>query len=151
MKEKTLSVSAIKDGTVIDHIAAGQGLKIVRILNLGEVRITIGLNLKSASVGLKDLVKIEGVFLTPQDAAHITLFSPSATVNVIENYKVVKKFTTPLPESVSGILYCSHSQCITHFETVPSLFAVEKSNGLILLRCRYCEKTFHRDEVKETV
>ena len=148
-KEKTLSVSAIKDGTVIDHIKAGQGLKIVRLLTLAEARITVGLNLKSASLGLKDLVKVEGVFLTPQEAAHIALFSPSATVNVIEQYKVVKKFSVALPEAVSGVLQCPHPQCITHSEAVPSRFSVEASNGLIVLRCRYCEKTFLRDELKD--
>lgn len=141
-KEKTLSVSAIKDGTVIDHITAGQGLKIVRLLNLAEVRITVGLNLKSASMGLKDLVKVEGVFLTEEEAAYIALFSPAATVNVIEQYKVVKKFSVTLPEDISGILQCPHPQCITHSETVRPLFAIEASNGLTLLRCRYCERIY---------
>lgn len=77
MKEKTLSVSAIKDGTVIDHIQAGQALNIMNVLRLyAEGRkVTIGITLKSRSKALKDIIKIENVFLSEMQAAQIAIFS----------------------------------------------------------------------------
>ncbi len=151
MKEKTLSVSAIKEGTVIDHILAGQALKIVRLLRLAAdgKRVTIGLNLKSQSTGLKDIIKIENVFLTESQAAQIAIFSPSATVNVIENYKVAKKFHVRMPDAISSVLACPNIRCITNFEAIPTLFTVEENNSKVILRCKYCEKLFVRDEMRE--
>lgn len=151
MKEKTLSVSAIKEGTVIDHIQAGQALKIIRLLGFSanENRVTVGLNLKSHSTGLKDIIKIENVFLTESQAAQIAIFSPSATVNVIENYKVAKKFRVRMPEAIAAVLFCPNSRCITNAETVPTFFSVEENNQHITLRCKYCEKIFPRDATKE--
>jgi aspartate carbamoyltransferase regulatory subunit len=144
MKEKTLSVSAIKEGTVIDHVDAGQGLKIVKQLRLAEnqTRVTLGINLKTLS-GLKDLIKLEGVFLSEEQAARIAVFSPKATVNVIENYKVVKKFQVQMPRSVAEVLSCPNPRCITQSERIATLFAVEENNGEASLRCNYCEASFH--------
>ena len=153
MKEKTLSVSAIKEGTVIDHIGAGQALKIIRILKLqvDEHPITLGLNLKSKSMGLKDLIKIENVFLTEGQASQIAVFSPTATVNVIEHYKVAKKFRVELPPAIAGLLLCLNPRCITRHESIPTLFTVQENNSRVLLRCRFCEKVFPRDELNEKV
>ena len=151
MKEKTLSVSAIKEGTVIDHIRAGQALKIIRLLHFAENqrRVTVGLNLKSQSTGLKDIIKIEDVFLTPSQAAQIAIFSSSATVNVIENYKVAKKFRVEMPEAIASVLACPNSRCVTNAESLPTLFTVEENNSHVILRCHFCEKFFSRDEMKE--
>jgi aspartate carbamoyltransferase regulatory subunit len=151
MKEKTLSVSAIKEGTVIDHIKAGQALKIVRLLRFAENerRVTVGLNLRSATKGLKDIIKIENVFLTPSQAAHIAVFSPNATVNVIENYQVAKKFKVEMPEAIAAILCCPNGRCVTRAEAIPTLFIVDENNSHVILRCHYCEKCFSRDEMRE--
>lgn len=146
-KEKTLSVSAIMEGTVIDHIAAGQALHIVQLLQLGEKsHITLGMNLKSGSKGYKDIIKIEGVFLTPEQTDHIALFSPEATVNVIQHYKVIKKYQVTLPSTISKILSCPNPHCITRHETVPTLFSVEENNQRIFLRCHFCEKIFPKKQ-----
>lgn len=150
MKEKTLSVSAIKEGTVIDHIRAGQALKIIRVLrlNANENRVTVGLNLKGKS-GLKDIIKIENVFLSEPQAAQIAIFAPTATVNVIQNYKVAKKFKVQMPETAAALLACPNSRCITNIERVATLFSIEESNDQALLRCAYCEKLFTRDQMHE--
>lgn len=151
MKEKTLSVSAIKEGTVIDHITPGQALKIIRVLrlNANENRVTVGLNLKRGAGGLKDIIKIENVFLTESQAAQIAIFSPSATVNVIENYEVSKKFKVQMPETAKNVLACPNTRCITNVEKVVTYFSVEENNGQAILRCKYCEKIFTRDQVHE--
>lgn len=151
MKEKTLSVSAIKEGTVIDHIRAGQALKIIRLLrlNANDTRVTVGLNLKSQSMGLKDIIKVENVFLTESQAAQIAIFAPLATVNVIQNYAVAKKCKVQMPKTAAAVLACPNVHCITHTEHVSTLFSVEENNNCALLRCRYCEKIFTRDQMHE--
>jgi len=153
MKEKTLSVSPIKEGTVIDHIRAGQALKIIRLLklNANENRVSVGLNLKSKSVGLKDLIKIENVFLTEAQAAQIAIFSPNATVTVIQNYEIAKKFKVQTPEAIGVVLACPNARCIAHVERVATLFTIEENNDQIILRCKYCEKLFTREQMHEKV
>jgi len=151
MKEKTLCVSAIKEGTVIDHITAGKGLKIIRLLQLmeKEKKITIGLNLKSSSMGMKDLIKIENTFLTPSDTDHIAIFSPLATVNVIKNYTIANKFSVNMPKKIEKVLLCPNSQCITHAEHTSTLFFIEENNDMIFLSCHFCEKLFSQEEITE--
>jgi aspartate carbamoyltransferase regulatory subunit len=151
MKEKTLSVSAIKEGTVIDHIKAGQSLKIIAMLHLlsHQHPITLGIYLKSRSLHFKDIIKIENLFLNESQAAQIAIFSPSATVNVINNYKVVQKFQVTLPHLIENILVCPNQRCITRQELIPSSFTIQDDLGRILLRCRFCEKSFLRDELQE--
>ena len=58
--DNKLQVEAIKRGTVIDHIPAQVGFKLLSLFRLTETdqRITIGLNLPSGELGRKDLIKI---------------------------------------------------------------------------------------------
>lgn len=57
--DNKLQVEAIKRGTVIDHIPAQIGFKLLSLFKLTETdqRITIGLNLPSGEMGRKDLIK----------------------------------------------------------------------------------------------
>jgi len=151
IKEKILSVSAIKNGTVIDHISAGAALKIIKILRLTAdgTRVTMGLNLKSGSQGLKDIIKVENVFLTEAQSAQIAVFAPNATVSVIKDYEVEKKFKVQMPEAIAAVLACGNPRCITNGQKVPTLFIVEENNNHILLRCKHCEKHFSREQIHE--
>lgn len=150
MKETMLSVTAIRTGTVIDHILNGQGMRIVRLLKIqnGDP-ITIGLNLKSSLMGLKDLIKIENIFLTKAETAQIALFAPKATVNVIEDYRVVSKYQVELPEEIEGLLRCANSLCITRMEKISPSFSLVDSRGRVSLRCRFCEKVHHQEDLTE--
>lgn len=152
IEEKKLFVSAITSGTVLDHILPGKALKIIRILRLlaGDNQITIGLNLKSSS-GLKDIIKIENVFLNETQASQIAIFSPNATVNVIQNYDVAKKFKVQMPCEIQKVLACPNPRCITNLEEVPTSFKIEENNEQINLRCKYCEKIFSRDHINERI
>jgi len=146
--ETLLSVTAIREGTVIDHIQSGQGMRILRLLNLrGGSPITIGLNLKSSLMGLKDLIKIENVFLTKSETSQIALFASQATVNVIRDYQVASKYKVELPDQVDDILQCANSLCITHSERIPTRFIREGSRGLVSLRCCFCEKIHCHQEL----
>src|SRR5580692_10728282 len=143
---KTLSVAAIKNGTVIDHIPAGSALKIVLLLRLQETpcKVTLGLHFDSAS-GIKDFLKIEDRFLTEKEAHDIAVFAPHATINIIKNYKVIEKVRAELPSAVHNILICPNPRCITHKESVSTFFHVEESGQKVSLRCHFCERLFQRD------
>ena len=125
--DNKLQVEAIKRGTVIDHIPAQVGFKLLTLFKLTETdqRITIGLNLPSGEMGRKDLIKIENTFLTDEQVNQLSLYAPQATVNRIED-----------------VLVCPNSNCISHAEPVSSSFAVKKRADDIALKCKYCEKEF---------
>ena len=148
---KTLSVSAIKDGTVIDHIPSGSAFAILQLLKLlaSKHHISLGLNLSSRSMGYKDLIKIEDRFLTPKEAHDIAVFAPNATINIIKDYKVASKITSQLPKTIKRILICPNSRCITNSEPVETHFLIEEHKQAVILRCHFCEKRFERSEIKE--
>ncbi|HBZ5914035.1 TPA: aspartate carbamoyltransferase regulatory subunit [Salmonella enterica] len=141
--DNKLQVEAIKCGTVIDHIPAQVGFKLLSLFKLTETqRITIGLNLPSGEMGRKDLIKIENTFLTEEQVNQLALYAPQATVNRIDNYDVVGKSRPSLPERINNVLVCPNSNCISHAEPVSSSFAVKKRANDIALKCKYCEKEF---------
>jgi aspartate carbamoyltransferase regulatory subunit len=148
---QTLSVSAIKNGTVIDHIPAGQALKLIRLLKLYDTNheMTIGVNLTSKSLGAKDLIKIANKVFSENEASQITLFSPQATINFIENFAVVKKINNTLPNAITGIFPCPNNSCISRVEPIESCFAIEEYGKHVYLTCKYCEKMCERDHVME--
>lgn len=147
---KTLSVAAIKNGTVIDHIPAGQALSIIRLLQIdaNKNRATIGLHLPSKRLSSKDLIKIENRFLSEMEANEVTVFAPAATINIIENFEVTKKISTRLPEILNNVFICPNPSCITHTEPVSSCFFIEEQGKHVKLICKYCEKQFDRDKIK---
>lgn len=148
--QTTLSVAAIKDGTVIDHIPAGAGMAILQLLKLfeGKKRVYVGFNLTSTSMGCKDLIKIENRFLTEKESHDIAAFAPQATINIIKDYQLISKTSAEMPEKLSKILICPNKRCITHSEAMDTLFHVSEHKGQILLRCHFCEKIFERSEIK---
>ncbi|CDL82832.1 aspartate carbamoyltransferase regulatory subunit [Xenorhabdus szentirmaii] len=148
-QDHQLQVEAIKCGTVIDHIPAHVGFKLLSLFKLTETdqRITIGLNLPSNHLGRKDLIKIENTFLTEQQANQLAIYAPHATINNIENYVVVNKMPINLPECIDSILVCPNSNCISHNEPVNSSFRVLKAKNDVVLLCKYCEKEFDRQAV----
>jgi len=148
---KTLSVSAINNGTVIDHIRAGQALrimKLLRVLDNKKNKVTLGLNLPSKLLGLKDLIKIENRVLTNDEANEIVTFAPEATINIIKDFEVTQKINTHLPKAIINIFVCPNPVCITHNEPVESHFIIQEQGKQIQLICHYCEKSFDRDKVK---
>lgn len=151
-EKKTLLVSAIKNGTVIDHISPGGAIKILRLLDLASHKklVTMGLNLKSQANKFKDLIKVEDRELTEEEANRVAIFSPEATINIIKNYQVVKKFTVVIPKSVDSLIVCPNPKCITNHEPMATSFYVLHNGGKeVRLKCHYCEKIFNRDDIKE--
>lgn len=151
VKETQLQVEAIKNGTVIDHIPAHIGIKVLKLFNLhkSEERVTVGFNLPSSALGAKDLLKVENTFVSEQQASKLALYAPKATVNQIENYEVVKKIPLILPKVITNVFACPNTNCISHDEPVDSSFNVITKKEDIQLKCKYCEKVFSREIVTE--
>lgn len=141
---KTLSVVAIEQGCVIDHIPVGQAVHIVNALQLDEIStpVTLGLNLSSQRGGQKDLIKLHHKRLTEEDIDRIAIFAPGATVNHIEGFAVTEKYVIDPPQEVVGVFVCPNSQCITHQELVTSRFAVSVEAKHTQFTCHYCEGRF---------
>jgi aspartate carbamoyltransferase regulatory subunit len=146
---KTLSVSAIHHGTVIDHISAGQAIRIVHMLHLlnKKHKVTIGLNLPSGRMGLKDIIKIENHVLANEDANDIMIFAPDATINVIRDFEVIDKIITKLPDTIAGPFICPNLACITHVEPVQTFFYIKSHGKQVYLKCKHCEKSYERNRV----
>ncbi len=90
-KKLKLKVSAIKDGTVIDHINALSLFKVIKILGLDKIKnqITFGTNLDSAKLGRKAIIKVSDKFFQDDEIDKIALIAPHAKLNIIEDYEVV--------------------------------------------------------------
>lgn len=151
MGNKNLQVEAIQNGTVIDHIPAGQGIKILKHLHLleSQVRVTVGFNLPSKAMGLKDIIKVESRLFSKGEANELAIFAPHATINIIKDYKVEKKAEMALPPSIKGFFSCPNSNCITHDEPIASHFLLSERQDMAVLRCKYCEKAFTREILAE--
>lgn len=147
---KTLSVAAIQNGTVVDHITSDQTLRIIQMLRLLDKKhtVTVGFNLPSKRMKLKDLIKIENHELTPEEANQISVFAPDATIAIIRNYEVVKKLKTSMPQGIGAIFVCPNTSCITHSEPIDSYFYIQEQAQVTRLVCKYCEKSFERNQVK---
>jgi len=137
-----LTVQKIENGTVIDHIAAGSGAKVLQILASAYPISKMGaliINAPSKKFGSKDIVKIEGVFLEEAIANRISLVAPDATMNIIRGGKVSDKHNVELPSSLVGVVKCPNPKCITNLERAQTGFSQVKGGGL---RCRHCERLF---------
>lgn len=141
-KEKQLSVSAIKNGTVLDHIPSNQLFKVIEILNLKNCStpVTFGLNLDSHSMGTKGIIKISERFFEDSELNIISLYAPNASVNIIRNFEVVEKKILSIPAQVNGIVKCMNPVCVTNHEDMETRFTTVKSDEGTKLICRYCEK-----------
>ena len=150
MSETTLRVSKIRDGTVIDHITAGNALEVLKILGITDhVKsvVTVGMNVPSKTLVLKDMVKIEGRELKSEEVDKIALLAPHAIINIIRNYNVVDKQLVRLPKLIRETVKCANPACISNSkEPVKSTFYVDNEEPL-RLRCHYCGYVMERQDI----
>lgn len=141
MGKKELIVSAIENGTVIDHIPPKAVLQIIRILSLDESehQITYGTNLDSKKYGKKGIIKVSNIFFDEEDVNKIALAAPNATLIEINNFKVTDKRQVVIPKTIINIVKCFNPNCITNTEKVSTKFEVIDKIE-IKLQCHYCEK-----------
>jgi aspartate carbamoyltransferase regulatory subunit len=148
-KKLKLKVSAIKEGTVIDHIPASSLFKVITILGLDKIKnqITFGTNLESVKLGSKAIIKVSDKFFRNDEINKIALIAPHANLNIIKNYEVVEKKIVEIPGEIKGIVKCINPQCITNHERITTCFKVVATLP-ISLKCRYCEKLTIGEQIR---
>jgi aspartate carbamoyltransferase regulatory subunit len=149
MKDKKLEVSAIENGTVIDHIPAKALFKVISILNLDKLdkQITFGTNLDSEKLGKKAIIKLSDTFFIDKEINKIALVAPQAKLNIIRDYRVVEKKVVEVPDEIIGIAKCMNPKCITNSEKIVTRFQVV-SHREVRLKCRYCEKITDQEHME---
>ncbi len=141
--KRELRVRPIKNGTVIDHITAGQSLNVLRILGIPDSSDDVVSVIMNAlgEHGKKDVVKIENRELNVHEVDKISLIAPNAVINIIRNFDVFEKKHVVIPKNAEGVVRCINPNCISNSsEPVTSKFDITSVGGKILLRCKYCER-----------
>ncbi|PKP05074.1 MAG: aspartate carbamoyltransferase regulatory subunit [Bacteroidetes bacterium HGW-Bacteroidetes-6] len=139
--KRQLQVSALENGTVIDHIPQGVVQRVLRILGLEECEehIYMGANLESKKMGRKGIIKVANTFFETNDINKIGLIAPTATIIEIRDYEIKNKMQVQIPDEIFGMVKCFNPKCITNKEAVSTRFyVIDKSD--LKLRCHYCEK-----------
>ncbi|MBR3029244.1 MAG: aspartate carbamoyltransferase regulatory subunit [Bacteroidales bacterium] len=148
-EKKELEVSAIKNGTVIDHIPANVTFKIVQILDLYNHpgAITIGTNLDSITLGRKGIIKIADRYLSDEEIGRLSVVSPDVTLNIIKDYQIVEKKYVKYPKQIIGVVKCTNPKCVTNHQPIPTKMEVFDMNQKSL-RCIYCERVMQYGEIE---
>ena len=134
-----MNIDSIKNGYVIDHISAGQAMKIYEYLKLGELdcQVAIIKNARSTKMGKKDIIKIDKMVKIDFDV--LGYIDPNITINVIENDKKVKKFHPELKIELIDIVKCKNPRCITSVERGLKHICILKDKETARYRCKYCD------------
>lgn len=148
MSKKELVVSAIKDGTVIDHIPADKLFQVIKTLNLMDCpnMVLMGNNLTSPKHGKKGIIKCQDKFFEKEEINKIALLCPQATLITIKDYNVVEKIQIEIPDTILGMVNCYNPKCITNNEAVTQRFNVIDKND-IKLQCHYCQKITKKETI----
>lgn len=134
-----MNIDSIKDGIVIDHITAGKGMSIYRLLGLDHLdcSIAIIMNVNSRKLGKKDIIKIDSDINIDIDA--LGYIDPGVTVNIIKDGVLVDKKNISLPEKITNVIFCKNPRCITTTEQeLPHVFRLTDKDSKVY-RCIYCE------------
>jgi len=143
LSNRQLLVSKIENGIVIDHIPAGKAFLVLKLLKLpNDAETLIAQNVESRSLGKKDLLKVEGTYLTSSEIDIIAFVAPNSTLNVIQDWEVKEKRVIMLPEKIKGVFKCPNLLCPTNkeFASPQTDFKVEAGNRIeeTKLHCNFC-------------
>ena len=134
-----MNIDSIKNGIVIDHITAGKGMEIYKLLGLDSLDCSVALikNVSSRKMGKKDIIKIDSDFDVDTDI--LGFVDPDVTVNIIKDGKTAEKKTIGLPERLTNVLTCKNPRCISATEQeLPQIFKLTDKQRRVS-RCLYCE------------
>ncbi len=134
-----MNIDPIRNGIVIDHIRAGEGMRLYKLLRLDGLSCSVALikNVPSAKMGRKDIIKIDAAIDLDLDL--LGYVDPGITVNVIREGVRVEKFRPALPERLTGVLRCKNPRCISSTEQeLPQVFVLTDRENRVY-RCLYCQ------------
>ena len=140
-----MTVDSIQNGTVIDHIIAGGGMKLYHLLGLekADVPVAIMMNVTSRRLGRKDIIKIDGEL--PLNFDVIGYVDPGATVNVIKNGVLLEKKQMVLPTQLENVLHCKNPRCITSIEQGLDQVFLLADEQTETYRCMYCDEKYKKN------
>ncbi len=134
-----MNIDSIQNGVVIDHIAAGCGMKLFNLLGLDGLDASVAIikNVQSKKMGKKDIIKIDADIDLNLDV--IGYVDPDATVNIIKNGVLTEKMSIDMPETLVNVIKCKNPRCITSCEQeLDQIFRLsDRANKEY--RCLYCE------------
>ena len=139
-----MNIDSIQNGVVIDHITAGNGMRLYSLLGLDSLDVSVAIikNVVSRKMGKKDIIKIDGDLDLSLDV--VGYLAPGATVNVIRDGKLLEKRTLDLPEQLTGVIRCRNPRCITSTERdLPAAFRLTDRDKRVY-RCVYCEAKYEK-------
>ena len=148
-QKKKIHITPIREGTAIDHLRPGTALKILEVLNLHDVAVTAAMNVESRKMGKKDIIFIEGRELNEKELSKIALIGKGATINLIKNSEIKKKFELGYPDRVEGIMKCINPKCITNSEKIAAKFEIRTKP--LEARCFYCENRMAESEIISSI
>ncbi len=134
-----MKIDAIMNGFVIDHITAGNGMKIYKLLGLDKLECSIAIikNVPSKKMGKKDIIKIDAEIDLNMDI--LGFVDPGITINVIKNSVLSEKKQPALPETLTDVIKCKNPRCITGTEQeLAHVFKLTDRQNRVY-RCIYCE------------
>ena len=134
-----MNIDSIKNGIVIDHISAGQAMRLYRLLKLDELDVSVAIikNVSSSKLGKKDIIKIDADMQIDFDI--IGYVDPNATVNTIKDGKLISKRNIEMPETLTDVIKCRNPRCITMTEQeLKQVFRLTDRENKVY-RCIYCE------------
>ena len=111
-----MNIDGVKNGIVLDHIKAGESMRIYNLLGLDKLSCSVAViqNVNSTKYGKKDIIKIdEDIDL---DFDMLGYICPNITVNHVLDSKLVKKTHLELPEEIKNVIICKNPRCITSVE-----------------------------------
>jgi aspartate carbamoyltransferase regulatory subunit len=142
---KGLLISPIRNGTVIDHITAGEALNVLKIIGITGTTtesVSVATNVASGKMGKKDIVKVVNRELSTEEVDRIALIAPRASISIIREYRVFRKKGVEKPKYLVGTVKCPNPGCISNTnEPIESRFVVIPSG----LQCLYCEWLISKD------
>ncbi|GHU52117.1 aspartate carbamoyltransferase regulatory chain [Clostridia bacterium] len=140
MENHTLKIDSIGCGLVIDHISAGNAMKIYRYLHLDDLECAVAIirNVKSKKHGIKDIIKVENTI--DIDLNVLGYLDPNSTINVIKDGVITNKLKLRLPPTIKNVVYCKNPRCITSIEQeIDHIFELTDETTHSY-RCIYCEQ-----------
>ena len=141
-----MHIDSIKDGIVIDHITAGNAMRIYNLLGFDKLECSIAIikNVTSKKMGKKDIIKIDSNIEINLEA--LGYIDPGITIDVIRDSVLVEKRSVDLPEKLHGVLKCKNPRCITAAEAnLEQVFTLTDRENKVY-RCIYCESKAKTDK-----